>query len=92
MSMGSSDAIESVLKETRTFPPPQEVSANANIKTEEEYQQMWQQAKEDPAGFWGRMAENLDWSHPFDKVFEGEMPQMRTQPSLPPVMRCALSE
>ena len=77
MSMGSGDAIESVLQETRSFPPPAEFSANANIKSEEEYQQMWERAKDDPSGFWGDMAENLDWFKKYDSVLEGEMPNTK---------------
>ena len=66
--MSSGNSIESVLHETRSFPPPEEFSAQANIKTKEEYQQMWQRAKDDPAGFWGEMAENLDWFQNYDSV------------------------
>ncbi len=77
MSTGSGDAIESVLKETRKFPPPADFSAAANIKSEEEYDQMWQRAKDDPAGFWGEMAENLDWSQKYDSVVDGKMPDTK---------------
>ncbi len=77
MSTGSSDAIESVLQETRTFPPPADFVANANIKSEEEYQQLWQRAKDDPASFWGEMAENLDWFKQPDSVMDGAMPETK---------------
>ena len=77
MSTGPSDSIESVLQEGRTFSPPAEFTAQANIKSEEEYQQMWQRAKDDPAGFWGEMAENLDWFRKWDKVIDGEMPDTK---------------
>ncbi|MDA0282103.1 MAG: hypothetical protein O3B86_02000, partial [Planctomycetota bacterium] len=57
-----SDAIESVLHEDRKFPPPAEFTANAHISSEEQYQEMWNRAKDDPAGFWGDLArENIDW-------------------------------
>ena len=68
--MSSGNSIEGVLHETRSFPPPEEFAAQANIKSEEEYQQMWQRAKDDPAGFWGDMAENLDWFKKYDSVLE----------------------
>ncbi|MEX2287725.1 MAG: acetate--CoA ligase [Planctomycetaceae bacterium] len=77
MSMGSRDSIENVLHERRTFPPPPEFQAQANIKTQQEYEQMWRRAKDDPAGFWGEMAKNLDWFKPFDKVLTGKMPDTR---------------
>jgi acetyl-CoA synthetase len=71
------DAIESVLQENRRFPPPSDFAAQANIASEEQYQQMWTRAKEDPAGFWGDMAENLDWFKKWDKVLDGAMPNTK---------------
>lgn len=72
-----SEAIESVLNETRKFPPPSDFVAQANISSEEQYQQMWTRAKEDPAGFWGDMAANLDWFKKWDKVLDGAMPNTK---------------
>jgi acetyl-CoA synthetase len=72
-----SEAIESVLQETRRFPPPSDFAAQANIRSEEQYQQMWTRAKEDPAGFWGDMAANLDWFKKWDKVLDGAMPNTK---------------
>jgi len=77
MSKGSADSIESVLREERRFPPPAEFTAQANIKSEEDYQHMWQRAKDDPSGFWGEMAENLDWFQKYDQVLEGKMPETK---------------
>ncbi|MCH8828039.1 MAG: acetate--CoA ligase [Planctomycetes bacterium] len=74
----STNSIESVLQETRRFAPPAEFAANAHINSEEQYQQMWQRAKDDPAGFWGELAtENLEWIKPFDTVLEGKMPETK---------------
>ena len=75
--MSSGDAIESILKETRTFPPPDEFRQAAHISSNEQYEEMWQRAKDDPAGFWGEMAGNLDWIEPFDQVVDGEMPETK---------------
>ncbi len=73
-----SENIESVLKETRQFPPAAEFTAQANISSEDEYQQMWQQAKDDPAAFWGKMAdENLTFFKQYENVLEGEMPNTK---------------
>ena len=70
-----SDAIEVLLDESRTFPPPPEFAQQAHIGSEEQYEQMWQRAKDDPAGFWGELAESeLDWFTPFDTVMAGDMP------------------
>ncbi len=73
-----STSIDSVLKETRTFPPPATFAEQANISSEEQYQEMWQRAKDDPAGFWGELAkENLHWFKPFDSVMDGDMPDTK---------------
>ncbi|MGB0739505.1 MAG: hypothetical protein ACPGXX_05485, partial [Planctomycetaceae bacterium] len=50
MSSNGNENIESVLKETRTFPPPATFSANAHISSEEQYEAMWNRAKDDPSG------------------------------------------
>ncbi|MCA9064425.1 MAG: acetate--CoA ligase [Planctomycetaceae bacterium] len=77
MSQSESHNIESVLRESRTFAPPATFAANAHISSQEQYEQMWQHAKDDPEGFWGEMAENLDWFRRWDKVMEGAMPDTR---------------
>ena len=73
-----SDAIESVLQETRSFAPSAEFSAAAHISSDEQYLQMWTRAKDDPAGFWGDLAQSeLDWFQPFDEAMQGEMPETK---------------
>ncbi len=55
--------------------PPAEFSAKAVIKSMEQYQQMWEQAIQDPAGFWGPLAkEELHWFEPFEEVLRWEEP------------------
>lgn len=77
---GSSN-IESVLQEDRLFPPSSTFASQAHIGSEEQYQELWQRAKEDPAGFWGDLAkETLTWSKDFDKVLDGEMPETKWFP------------
>ena len=73
----TSDKITSVLHESRVFPPPAEFIAQANIKSEDEYNRMWNRAKDDPAGFWGEMAANLTWFKKWDKVLDGAMPNTK---------------
>ncbi len=77
MSDQANENIESVLQETRSFPPPAEFVEQANISSMEEYQELWNRAKDDPAGFWGDLAQGLEWSQPYDKVLEGEMPETK---------------
>ncbi|MBX3289095.1 MAG: acetate--CoA ligase [Acidobacteria bacterium] len=67
-------AIESVLNETRVFPPSQEFSANAHIKSFEEYEKLYAEAEADPEGFWAKQAESLDWFKKWDTVLEWNEP------------------
>ena len=70
--------IESVLTETRSFPPPAEFTPHVSFKTKEEYQAAWNKAKEDPVTFWGELAdENLHWFKKYDSVMEGDMPETK---------------
>jgi acetyl-CoA synthetase len=77
MSTGTGGGITSVLQETRTFPPPREFTAAAHIKSDAEYDKMWRKAKDDPAGFWGELANHLHWFRKWDKVLDGEMPNTK---------------
>jgi acetyl-CoA synthetase len=72
-----SENIQSVLQETRSFPPPADFVKQANISTEAQYQQMYNQAKDDPAAFWGELANNLHWFKKWDHVLQGEMPETK---------------
>ncbi|MFV0445551.1 MAG: acetate--CoA ligase [Planctomycetaceae bacterium] len=73
-----SNAIESVLQEDRLFTPSAEFTADAHIATDEQYQEMWNRAKDDPSGFWGDLARSeLVWSQPFTSTMEGQMPDTR---------------
>ena len=73
-----SGSIESVMHEERRFPPPAEFTPRVSFKTEAEYQQAWDRAKDDPAGFWGELAnENLTWDEPFKETMSGEMPETK---------------
>lgn len=70
MSSGSG-SIQSVLQETRTFYPSAEFSAAAHVSSLEQYQQIWDSAKNDPEKFWGHVGnELLDWFEPFQKTLD----------------------
>ncbi|HTN01540.1 acetate--CoA ligase [Planctellipticum variicoloris] len=73
----SSESIQSTLQETRSFAPPASFVSQANISSVEQYQQMWQRGKDDPAGFWGDLAAELHWFRKWDTVLEGEMPNTK---------------
>ena len=66
--------IESVLKEDRVFEPSKDFSAKSHIKNLQEYETLYQQALDDPEGFWASMAKELDWFKPWEKVLEWNPP------------------
>ena len=78
MSEPQAGNIESVLQESRLFPPPAEFEPRVSFKTMDEYEAAWEYAKDNPAGFWGDLATNeLTWAEPFSEVMTGEMPETK---------------
>jgi len=78
----SQPTIESILQETRLFEPSAEFSQAAHIKSLDEYHQIYDRAKADPAAFWADLADKelhwfekwhttLDWQPPSVKWFDG---------------------
>lgn len=74
MSEASNIAIESVLHESRLFPPPDEFAQQAHIKSFAEYEEIYAQAERDPEAFWASVAENLHWFQKWDTVLEWNEP------------------
>ena len=63
-------AIESVLVESRVFPPSAAFTAQANVKPED-FQAMLAKAAANYAGFWGDLAsEHLIWAKPFTQSLD----------------------
>ena len=61
--------IQSVLNETRVFPPSDAFVKQANISGMAAYQAMVDAAKKDYAGYWAKLArENIQWKKPFTKT------------------------
>jgi len=54
-------AIDSLMIEERTFPPPAAIKANAYINSLEQYQQMWEKSIKDPDSFWLEQAKIVSW-------------------------------
>jgi acetyl-CoA synthetase len=69
------NTIESVLQEERVFPPASEFSQNAHIKSFQEYEELYEKAKNDPETFWAELAEKeLHWFQKWDKVLDWKPP------------------
>ncbi|HYW80672.1 MAG TPA: AMP-binding protein, partial [Thermoguttaceae bacterium] len=74
MAEEKSGEIVNVMKESRLFPPPKEFSDKARIGSMEQYEALWKEADGDIEAFWGKLAEELHWFKPFDKVLEWNEP------------------
>ena len=66
--------IDSILQETRSFPPPPEFAKDAHIRSKEDYDKLCAQAAADPEAFWADIARQLHWFKPWDKVLEWNAP------------------
>jgi acetyl-CoA synthetase len=71
-----STSIESVLHETRVFPPSADFVRQANVSGMQAYKALAEEAHRDHAGFWARLArENIRWHKPFTRALdEGNAP------------------
>ena len=69
--------IESILSEERIFPPSEEFSANAHIKSFAEYENMYKAAAENPEEFWASAAESLHWFRKWDTILEWNEPHAK---------------
>jgi len=62
--------IVSTAEDKQVYEPPDGVKLRAYIKNMDEYKKLYQRSTNDAEGFWGEMAEQLDWYKKWDKVLE----------------------
>ncbi len=67
-------AIDTVLKEQRVFEPSEEFRSRAHVKSLAEYEKLYQQAEQDPEGFWAGIARELHWFKTWDRVLDWNLP------------------
>jgi acetyl-CoA synthetase len=72
--MSSHADIDSVLTEQRVFEPSQDFQSKAHIKSKAEYDRLCQEAAEHPAEFWAKIARELHWFKPWERVLEWNLP------------------
>ncbi|MFN7931221.1 MAG: acetate--CoA ligase [Blastocatellia bacterium] len=72
--MSESTTIESVLHESRLFPPSEEFKAQAHVSGMEEYERLYAEADADPESYWAKQAETLHWFRKWDTVLEWNLP------------------
>ena len=71
--MATSDRIETLLDEQRSFAPPPAFQAAAHVRDETPYEQ----ARRDREGYWAGWAKQLEWIRPWDRVLEWNPPQAK---------------
>ncbi|MEU8296230.1 acetate--CoA ligase [Micromonospora sp. NPDC048909] len=64
-----SEALANLLNETRQFPPPAALAAEANVKAD-----AYDEAAADRLAFWERQADRLAWSKQWDQVLDWSNP------------------
>jgi acetyl-CoA synthetase len=64
-----SETLENLSSETRQFPPPDELAANANVKAD-----AYETAQADPIGFWETQARRLTWAKEWDQALDWSNP------------------
>jgi acetyl-CoA synthetase len=73
-----SSPIESILKESRLFPPPSAFAAKAHIKSAAQYDHVFQRGKDDPEGFWAEQAQRkLHWFRKWSRVLDWKPPHAK---------------
>ena len=72
-----SDAITSLLKESRRFEPPAEFARRARVPTREAYNALYKESIEQPDAFWRREAADLVLRTPWTTTLEWSLPHAK---------------
>ena len=90
--MSESSAISSSMSETRSFPPPADFVAAANIKSLDEYRELYDKSIRHPEEFWGQIAEQHHNDNPADNRWQMTLQdRLRCLPANPAGVRaCSL--
>jgi acetyl-CoA synthetase len=62
--------LETVSTENRVFAPSADFSAQAHIKSMDEYKALYERSISEPEAFWAEVAGELDWFKPWDTVLD----------------------
>lgn len=65
----SDETLSNLLHENRSFPPPADLAAAANVKAE-----AYERGSSDRLKFWAEAADRLDWGTPYDQVLDWSNP------------------
>ena len=70
MATETQPTLEALYREDRTFPPPPQFAARANVRDPKIYER----GASDLEGFWAEQAKTLRWRTPFTKVLDWDLP------------------
>lgn len=73
MNLSAEENLNTLLKENRTFAPPEEFKAKANFNDPDVYKR----AEADPEGYWSEQAQKLSWFKSYDKVLDWDPPHAK---------------
>ncbi|WP_018467286.1 acetate--CoA ligase [Calidithermus timidus] len=71
------EKLEAVLKEDRVFEPSAEFRQAARLSDPAQYEAMYRESLDDPEAFWGKVASELHWFKPWERVLEWQAPNAR---------------
>ncbi len=73
--MSQAGSLDTIMTESRLFPPTAEFAKQARIPSYEAYEQLYAEAARDTEAFWGKLAkEELTGSSPSTKSWNGTSP------------------
>jgi acetyl-CoA synthetase len=73
----SDSSIDSVLIETRSFPPPAAFAQQAHVKSMAEYEALAHRAHANPDAFWAEIAGEIAWGKHWTKVLDWKLPDAK---------------
>ncbi len=77
MAQAKGGQLDTVMQETRVFPPHPDFVKQAQIGSLAAYEQLWQEAAGDVEKFWNTYAQELHWFRPYGKVLEWNEPDAK---------------
>jgi acetyl-CoA synthetase len=69
--------IDSILQESRVFPPPPDFARAAHLGSLEAYRTLYARSLSDPEAFWAEQAGSLSWIRKWDRVLDWQPPFAR---------------
>src|SRR5579862_5882309 len=70
-------SLETLLRETRRFPPPSSFAEKARVSSPAEYERLYKRSHEDPESFWAEIARELSWNAPWRQVLDWKPPHAK---------------